>query len=59
MKTKFQKKSFDSVKMMREIRNNLSQIYFDNPELEIKDLKDIRKKYGIKSKDLTYTDVVI
>jgi len=37
--------------MMREIRNNLSQKYSDNPELEENELEQVRKKYGIKIKE--------
>ena len=42
-------KSFDAVKMMREIRDKLSERYSNNPELEEEDLQEIRKKYGIKT----------
>ena len=41
-------KEFDSVDMMREIRMKLSKLYTD-PHLEEKELKLIRKKYGIHS----------
>ena len=41
-------KKFDAVKMMREIRDNLSKKYQEKPELEEKDLELIRKKYSIK-----------
>ncbi|MBU1077901.1 MAG: hypothetical protein KKH98_11455 [Spirochaetes bacterium] len=43
-------KKFDAVKMMRKIRDNLSRKYADNPELEEKELSEIRKKYKIKEK---------
>jgi len=43
--------NLDSVKMMRDIRAKLSQIYID-PEVENRDLIHIRKKYGIDSKKL-------
>jgi len=43
-------KKFDSVKMMREIREKLSKEYSKNPDKESDDLKKIRKKYRIKSK---------
>ena len=43
-------KKFDAVKMMRKIRDNLSQKYTKNPKLEEKELSDIRKKYNIKDK---------
>lgn len=42
------KKEFDSVKMMREIREKLSRIYKD-AETEEKELAAIRKKYGISA----------
>lgn len=45
-----EEKKFDAVKMMREIRDKLSEKYSNNPELEERDLQKIRKKYGIKTK---------
>ena len=42
-------KKYDSVKMMREIRDRLSKKYSQNPEKEIDDLKKIRSKYKIYS----------
>jgi hypothetical protein len=42
------KKKFDAVKMMRDIRNELVGKYLKSPELESKDLYEIRKKYNIK-----------
>lgn len=44
------KKIFDSVKMMREIRNKLAHKYSNAPELEDEELEQIRKKYKIKIK---------
>ncbi|MEW6482823.1 MAG: hypothetical protein AB1397_07530 [bacterium] len=44
------KKKFDAVKMMRDIRNELVDGYLKNPELEAKDLYEIREKYNIKKK---------
>ncbi len=44
------KKKFDAVKMMRDIRDKLTKRYLDNPDLEISDLKKIRRKYKIKAK---------
>lgn len=41
-------KKFDAVKMMREIRDRLSEKYLEMPELEEKDLEAIRREYGIK-----------
>jgi hypothetical protein len=40
-------KKIDAVKMMREIRDKLSQKYSENPELAERDLEEIWKKYGI------------
>ena len=42
---KNKRKKFDSVKLMRKIRDKLSRRYSANPELEMKDLEKIRKKY--------------
>jgi virulence-associated protein VapD len=43
------KKKFDSVKMMRDIRDKLTKRYLENPQLEISDLQKVRKKYKIKT----------
>ncbi len=51
MKDKFKK--FDSVKMMREIRDKLSKKYLEHPELEKAELNKIRKKYNISGKYLS------
>ncbi len=40
-------KKFDCVKMMRDIRDKMAERYLKNPELELKELIEIRKKYGI------------
>ena len=45
MKTK--QKKFDCVKMMRDIRDKLTERYLQNPELEMEDLEKIRKKYNL------------
>ena len=37
----------DSVKLMREIRDRLSEKYLKYPEQEMKDLEIIRKKYNL------------
>jgi hypothetical protein len=39
------KKTFDCVKMMRDIRTKLSRRYRMHPELLERDLEEIRKKY--------------
>ena len=41
-------KKFDAVRMMREIRDELSRRYIEDPSAEGRDLQAIRKKYGIK-----------
>lgn len=45
-------KKFDAVKMMREIRDKLSQLYKEDPEIEERDLKCIRSKYKVKSRKI-------
>jgi hypothetical protein len=40
-------KKFDCVKMMRDIRDKMAERYLKNPELELKELTEIRKKYGV------------
>jgi hypothetical protein len=44
------RKKFDSVKMMREIRDKLNTNFRD-PKIEEKELKKIRKKFDIKSEN--------
>ena len=41
------RKEFDAVQMMRNIRDELSRKYLENPEAEDADLKRIRERYGI------------
>lgn len=48
------KKNIDAVKMMRKIRDGLSQRYLKNPKQQEKDLKKIRDKYAPKSKTKTW-----
>ena len=43
------KKTFDSVQMMREIREKLSEKYWKHPEILKKDLDAIRKKYNFET----------
>lgn len=45
-------KKFDAVKMTREIREKLSQLYKENPETEERDLEFIRSKYKVKAKNV-------
>ena len=44
------KKKFDAVEMMREIRDKLSRKYSKDPEAEEKDLELIHSKYKIKGR---------
>jgi hypothetical protein len=44
-------KSFDAVKQMREIREKLSEQYWQNPEALKKDMALIRKKYNLKTQE--------
>lgn len=39
----------DAVKMMREIREKLSEKYWKHPELLKKEMEEIRKKYHFKT----------
>ncbi len=48
MKMKNKEKDFDAVKMMREIREKLSEKYEKNPGLREKKIKEIHAKYGLK-----------
>ena len=41
-------KKFDAVRMMREIRDELSRRYSEDPSAEGRDLQEIRKRYGIQ-----------
>ena len=41
------KKTFDCVKMMRDIRTKLSRRYMKHPELLERDLEQIRRKHGL------------
>ena len=38
----------DAVKMMREIREKLSERYWKHPDILKKEMEDIRKKYPFK-----------
>ena len=38
----------DAVKMMREIREKLSERYWKHPDILKKEMEDIRKKYHFK-----------
>ena len=43
-------KKFDAVKMMRDIREKLSEKYWKHPDILKKEKKAIKKKYSIKLK---------
>lgn len=40
-------KKFDAVKMMREIREQLSERYWNHPEILKADMEAIRKEYNL------------
>ena len=46
-------KKFDAVKMMRDIRDRLSVKYYNNTELLMKDLQEVRRKYKMKNFRIT------
>lgn len=41
-------KEFDSVKMMRDIREKLSEKYWKQPDILKQEMEAIRKKYNLK-----------
>ena len=43
-------KKFDAVKMMRDIREKLSEKYWKHPDILKKEMEAIRRKYDIKIK---------
>jgi hypothetical protein len=47
---KKEEKNIDAVKMMRDIRDRLSERYTNNMDLLVKDMEIIRKKYKLTSK---------
>jgi len=47
---KTKNKKFDAVKMMRNIRDKMSEKYLKNPEAFRKELDNINEKYGIAKK---------
>lgn len=38
---------FDAVKSMREIREKLSERYWENPDILKQEMEEIRKKYNL------------
>ena len=42
------KKKFDAVKMMREIREKLSEKYWKQPDLLKKEMQEIRDKHNLE-----------
>ena len=49
------KKIFDAVKMMRDIRNKHHEEYEKNPGLREKRLAEIRKKYSARIKNREFS----
>ena len=47
-----QNKDFDSVKMMREIREKLSEKYWKHPEILKQEMQAIREKYHLNIAEL-------
>ncbi len=45
-------KKIDAVKMMRDIREKLSEKYWKHPDILKKEMKAIREKYDIKIKTI-------
>ena len=43
-------KKFDSVQMMRDIREKLSEKYWKHPDILKKEMEAIKEKYSIKLK---------
>jgi len=41
-------KQFDAVKMMRDIREKLSEKYWKHPDILKQEMEAIRKKYNLK-----------
>lgn len=48
---------FDSVKMMREIRDRLGKRYYHNPELLKKELEAVRNKYNLHESSASYKTI--
>lgn len=48
-----QNKTFDAVKMMREIREKLSEKYWKHPEILKQEMQKIREKYHLNITELT------
>jgi hypothetical protein len=47
---KKKKEKIDAVKMMRDIRDRLSEKYYNNPEALHRDMERIRKKHKLTPK---------
>ena len=47
METKEKVKTFDAVKMMREIREQLSEKYWKHPDILKQEMEAIRQKYNL------------
>ena len=46
-------KPIDTLQMMREIREKLSEKYWKHPEILIKEMQEIREKYHLIIPELT------
>lgn len=55
MKNDSHKKEYDCVKMQREIRDKLSKRYIKNPDLQRKELEEVKKEFSylFKNKEKT------
>lgn len=49
-------KGFDAVKMMREIREQLSERYWGHPEILKADMEAIRKEYNLDLPEIKLDD---
>jgi hypothetical protein len=45
-------RNMDAVKMMRDIRDRLSEKYYKNTETLFKDMEKVRKKYKFPTKNI-------
>jgi len=50
-----QNKTFDAVKMMREIREKLSEKYWKHPDILKQEMQKIREKYNLNIAELPTT----
>ena len=50
-----QNKKFDAVKMMREIREKLSEKYWKHPDILKKEMQEIKEKHNLKFTEFVTT----